>query len=317
MIPIEDIRAAQQAIKGKALRTPLVSLNYPEDEREIYLKLENLQPIGSFKLRGAINAFRLAPPEEIENGVLTASAGNWAQGVAWVARERSIPCTIIVPEHVPKTKLAAIERLGARHIGVPYDTWWQCMIERRFEGVDGLFLHPVEDEPVMAGNGTIAPEILEDLPDPDVVLIPWGGGGLASGIASGLRQLRPKTRVYGVEVDTAAPLAASFTAGEMTTVERKTSFVDGIGSGGMLPKMWALAQELLTGAFTASVEKIENAVRLVVERNRVVPEGAGACPVAVALSGRLDAQKIVCVVSGGNIDSDILAKILGGGNAVH
>ena len=317
MIPIEDIRAAQQAIKGKALRTPLVRLNYPEDELEIYLKLENLQPIGSFKLRGAINAFRLAPPEEIENGVLTASAGNWAQGVAWVARERSIPCTIIVPEHVPKTKLAAIECLGARHIGVPYDTWWQCMIERRFEGVDGLFLHPVEDEPVMAGNGTIAPEILEDLPDPDVVLIPWGGGGLASGIASGLRQLRPKTRVYGVEVDTAAPLAASFAAGEMTTVERKTSFVDGIGSGGMLPKMWPLAQELLTGAFTASVEEIENAVRLVVERNRVVPEGAGACPVAVALSGRLDAQKIVCVVSGGNIDSDILAKILGGGNAVH
>ncbi len=317
MIPIEDIRAAQQAIKGKALRTPLVRLNYPEDEREIYLKLENLQPIGSFKLRGAINAFRLAPPEEIENGVLTASAGNWAQGVAWVARERSIPCTIIVPEHVPKTKLAAIKRLGARHIGVPYDTWWQCMIERRFEGVDGLFLHPVEDEPVMAGNGTIAPEILEDLPDPDVVLIPWGGGGLASGIASGLRQLRPKTRVYGVEVDTAAPLVASFAAGEMTTVERKTSFVDGIGSGGMLPKMWPLAQELLTGAFTASVEEIENAVRLVVERNRVVPEGAGACPVAVALSGRLDAQKIVCVVSGGNIDSDILAKILGGGNAVH
>ncbi len=317
MIPIEDIRAAQHAIKGKALRTPLVRLNYPEDEREIYLKLENLQTIASFKLRGAINAFRLAPPEEIENGVLAASAGNWAQGVAWVARERSIPCTIIVPEHVPKTKLAAIERLGARHIGVPYDTWWQCMIERRFKGVDGLFLHPVEDEPVMAGNGTIAPEILEDLPDPDVVLIPWGGGGLASGIASGLRQLRPKTRVYGVEVDTAAPLAASFAAGEMTTVERKTSFVDGIGSGRMLPKMWPLAQELLTGAFTASVEEIENAVRLVVERNRVVPEGAGACPVAVALSGRLDAQKIVCVVSGGNIDSDILAKILGGDNAVH
>ena len=317
MIPIEDIRAAQQAIKGKALRTPLVRLNYPEDEREIYLKLENLQPIASFKLRAAINAFRLAPPEEIENGVLTASAGNWAQGVAWVARERSIPCTIIVPEHAPKTKLAAIERLGARHIGVPYDTWWQCMIERRFEGVDGLFLHPFEDEPVMAGNGTIAPEILEDLPDPDVVLIPWGGGGLASGIASGLRQLRPKTRVYGVEVDTAAPLAASFAAGEMTTVERKTSFVDGIGGGGLQPKMWPLAQELLKGAFTASVEEIENALRVVVERNRVVPEGAGACSVAVALSGRLDAQKIVCIVSGGNIDSDILAKILGGGNAVH
>ena len=321
MIPVDEIRAAQQAIRGKVLRTPLVRLNYPEDEREIYLKLENLQPIASFKIRGAINAFRLAPPEEIENGVFTASAGNWAQGVAWVARERNVSCTIIVPEHAPKTKLAAIERLGARHIGVPYDAWWQCMTERRFEGVDGLFLHPVEDEPVMAGNGTIALEILEDLPDPDVVLVPWGGGGLASGIASGLSQLRPETRVFGVEADTAAPLTASFAAGKMTKVERKTSFVDGIGSGGLLPKMWPLAQELLKGAFTASVEEIEKALRLVVERNRVVPEGAGACSIAVALSGHLsaqvDARKIVCIVSGGNIDSDILAKILGGGNAVH
>ena len=310
MIPIEDIRAAQKAIHGKALRTPLVRLNYAEDDREIYLKLENLQPIASFKIRGAINAFRLAPRGAFEKGVLTASAGNWAQGVAWVARERNIPCTIIVPEHAPKTKLRAIGRLGARYIGVPYDAWWQCMTERRFEGVEGLFLHPVEDEPVMAGSGTIALEILEDLPDPDAVLIPWGGGGLASGIASGLRQLRPETRVYGVEVDTAAPLTASFAAGEMTAVERKTSFVDGIGSGGLLPKMWPLAQELLNGTFTASVEAIESALRLVVERNRVVTEGAGACSVAVALSGEVDARKIVCIVSGGNIDSDVLGKIL-------
>ncbi len=310
MIPLEDIRAAQRAIQGKALRTPLVRLNYPEDAREIYLKLENLQPIASFKIRGAINAFRLADPAEIQKGVFTASAGNWAQGVAWVARERNIPCTIIVPEHAPETKLAAIERLGARHIGVPYEAWWQCMTERRFDGADGTFLHPVEDEPVMAGNGTIALEILEDLPEPDVVLIPWGGGGLASGIASGFRQLHPDSRVYGVEVETAAPLSASLTAGEMTSVERKPSFIDGIGSGGLLPKMWPLAQELLTGALTASVQDIENALRLVVERNRVVPEGAGACSVAVALSEKVDAQKIVCIVSGGNIDTDTLVKIL-------
>lgn len=317
MIPIEDIRAAQQAIAGKALRTPLVRLNYPENDAEIYLKLENLQPIASFKLRGAINAFRLAPPDELDKGVFTASAGNWAQGVAWVARERRLSCTIIVPDNAPKTKLAAIERLGARHIGVPYDAWWQCMTERRFQGVDGFFLHPVEDEAVMAGNGTIALEILEDLPDPDVVLTPWGGGGLSVGIASGLKQLRPQTRAFGVEVDTAAPLSASFAAGAMTKVDRKTSFIDGIGSGGLLPKMWPLAQELLAGAITASVEEIENALRLVVERNRVVPEGAGACSVAVALSGRVDAKKIVCIISGGNIDSDILARIIGGGLAVH
>lgn len=310
MIPLPDIRAAQRAILGKALRTPLVRLNYPEHKHEIYLKLENLQPIGSFKIRGAVNAFRLADPDEIQKGVLTASAGNWAQGVAWVARERNIPCTIIVPEQAPRTKLRAIERLGARHIGVPYEAWWQCMSERRFAGVEGTFLHPVEDEPVMAGNGTIALEILEDLPDPDAVLIPWGGGGLAAGIASGLRHLRAETRVYGVEVETAAPLAASWHAGEMRTVEREASFVDGIGSGGLLPKMWPLAQELLTGAVTASVNEIENALRIVVERNRVVPEGAGACAVAVALSEKVDARKTVCIISGGNIDTEILVKLL-------
>jgi len=312
VIPIAEIRAARKAIEGRALRTPLVRLNYPESSREIYLKLESLQPIASFKLRGAINAFRLAPPEEIAKGVFTASAGNWAQGIAWVAREKSIPCTIIVPDHAPKTKLAAIERLGARHIDVPYDAWWQCMTERRFDGVKGFFLHPVEDKPVMAGNGTIALELLEDLPDPDVVLVPWGGGGLSSGIASGLAQLRPETRVYGVEVETAAPLSASFSAGEMTQVERKPSFVDGIGSGGLLPKMWPLAQELLKGAFTASVAEVERALRLLVERNRVVAEGAGAVPVAVALGDKVEGEKIVCIVSGGNIDTEVLLKVLEG-----
>jgi len=312
MIPLADIESAREAIVGQAVRTPLVRLNYPESSLEIYLKLENLQPIGSFKIRGAINAFRLAANDELSKGVLTASAGNWAQGVAWVARESGIPCTIIVPEHAPKTKLAAIERLGAKHIGVPYERWWQCMTERSFEDVAGLFLHPVEDAPVMAGNGTIALEILEDLPDPDVVLIPWGGGGLATGIASGLAQARPATHCYGVEVETAAPLSASFGAGEMKTVERKPSFVDGIGSGGLLPKMWPFAQELLKGAATASVTEIEGAVRILLERNRVLAEGAGACPVAVALSGKVEAKKIVCIVSGGNIDSEILVKVLEG-----
>jgi len=312
MIPIDEIRRAQEALPGTALRTPLVRLNAPEVEHEIYLKLENLQPIASFKIRGAVNAFRLAPEAALAKGVFTASAGNWAQGVAWLARERQIPCTIVVPDHAPKTKLAAIERLGARHIAVPYERWWQCMTERRFDGIDGHFLHPVEDEPVMAGNGTIGLEIIEDLPDPDVVLIPWGGGGLASGIASALRQLRPETTCYGVEVETAAPLSASFAAGEMTPVERKASFVDGIGSGGLLPKMWPLAKELLRGALTATVAEVESAVRLVVERNRVVPEGAGAVAVAVARSGRIEARKIVCIVSGGNIDLDVLGRILRG-----
>lgn len=310
MIELSEIERAREAIAGKAVRTPLVRLNAPETSHEIYLKLENLQPIASFKIRGAINAFRVAPADELRRGVFTASAGNWAQGIAWVARERGVPCTIVVPEHAPETKLAAIERLGARYIPVPFDRWWRCMTERRFEGVEGLFLHPVEDEPVMAGSGTIALEILEDLPDPDVVLIPWGGGGLATGIASGFAQRAPRVRAYGVEVDTAAPLAASFAAGEMTTVERRSSFVDGIGSERLLPKMWPFAQELLKGAFTASVAEIADAVRLLAQRTRVIAEGAGAAPLAVALSGKVEAEKIICVVSGGNIDLDTLVRIL-------
>ncbi|HSF16375.1 MAG TPA: threonine/serine dehydratase [Vicinamibacteria bacterium] len=312
MVPIAAIERARVAISGLALRTPLVRLDYPESTRDIFLKLENLQPIASFKIRGAINAFRSVSDAEIRTGVLTASAGNWAQGVAWAARERGVPCTIIVPDTAPRTKLAAIERLGARHVRVPFDRWWQCLAERRFPGVEGRFFHPVEDEPVMAGNGTIGLEILDDLPDADAVVIPWGGGGLATGIASALAQRASRIRVYGAEVDTAAPLTASLAKGEMTSVERRPSFVDGIGSERLLPKMWPFAQSLLSGAFTASTGEIATAIRLLVERNRVVAEGAGACALAVALSGQIDVRRIVCILSGGNIDTHVLAGILAG-----
>jgi threonine dehydratase len=210
------------------------------------------------------------------------------------------------------TKLAAIERLGARYVKAPFDLWWKCMTERRFEGVKGRFFHPVEDDPVMAGNGTIALEILEDLPQVEAVVVPWGGGGLASGIASGLRQLQPQVEIHAAEVETAAPLTPSLDAGEVRRVERKASFVDGIGSTTLLPKMWPLARNLLTDAHTASVAEVAAAVRLLVERARVVAEGAGASSVAVALSGKVTASKIVCIVSGGNIDTEVLRKILSG-----
>jgi threonine dehydratase len=312
MIPLVDIEAARDAIRGKAVRTPLVRLNYPEAEKDIYLKLENLQPIGSFKIRGAANAFSRVERSELAEGVLTASAGNWAQGLAWAAREAGVPATIIVPEDAPATKLAAIERLGARYVKAPFDRWWQCMTERRFEGVKGRFFHPVEDDPVMAGNGTIALEILEDLPGVEAVVVPWGGGGLASGIASGFRQLRPAVEVYASEVETAAPLTPSLDAGEVKRVTRTASFVDGIGSTTLLPKMWPLARDLLADAHTARLPEIAAAVRLLVERNRVVAEGAAASSVAVALSGKIQARKIACIVSGGNIDTDVLRRILAG-----
>ena len=312
MISLNDFREARVAISGELAPTPLVRLNAPDSKQKIYLKLENLQPVGSFKVRGAINAFRSAPVEIFRKGVLTASAGNWAQGVAWVAREKEIPCTIIVPEGAPATKIAAIERLGAEYISVPYDRWWRCMENRHFEGLPGYFLHPFEDEPVMAGNGTIAFELVEDLPSVDVVLVPWGGGGLAVGIAAAFRMLGSEARVFGVEVETAAPLTASFAADRMVSLERKPSFVDGIGSGRLLPNMWELAQEFIDSSFTASVEEVKSALRLIFERNHVVAEGAGACALAVALSGEIDAEHIVCIVSGGNIDVDVFSAILEG-----
>ncbi len=312
MILLEEIRRAREVIAGTAVRTPLLRLNAPEAPAEIYLKLECLQPIGSFKLRGAYNAIRQAEPGELGGGVVTASAGNMAQGVAWAARELGVPATIVVPEHAPETKLAAIERLGGRAIKVPFDRWWQAIEESRFPGVEGLFVHPVQDERVMAGNGTIGLEILEDLPDPDLVLIPWGGGGLTVGIASAIKALRPETRVCPVEPETAAPVAATLAAGSPQEVEYRPSFVDGAGSRRLLPKMWSLAQGLIDGSFTASLKETAGAVRLLAERNRVIAEGAGALPVAVALSGRAGSGKIVCVVSGGNIDFSTLTRILAG-----
>ncbi len=319
---------------GAAVRTPLMRLNvgasphaggagraipaFETSEHapaEIYLKLENLQPIGSFKIRGAANAMSLMSREELARGVLTASAGNMAQGVAWNARRLGIPCTVIAPDTAPDTKIQAVERLGGRVIKVPFDRWWQTFTDRSYPGIDAAFVHPFSDDRVMAGNGTIGLEIVEDLPDVDTVLIPWGGGGLASGIATALRALKPSVRIFGVEAETATPLAASLRAGTVQVVDYTPSFVDGIGSKTVMADMLQLAQELLDGAKAASLESIAAAVRLLAERNRVIAEGAAACSLAVALSGQVGAGKIVCVISGGNIDASTLTKILAGNSS--
>ena len=283
-----------------------------DSEASIYLKLENLQPIGSFKLRGAGNAMALAAPETLGQGVYTASAGNMAQGVAWNARESEVPCTVIAPDHAPQTKLDAIRRLGASVVQVPFDRWWQTLIDRSYPGMDGLFIHPVSDPAVIAGNGTIGLEILEDLPDVDSVVVPYGGGGLSTGIASAIKALKPDTRIFAAEVETAAPLAASFAAGEPRTVDYMPSFVDGIGGKGVLPEMWDLSRTLLAGSLVVSLRQIAEAVKLLVERNRVVAEGAGAASVAAALTGKAGSGTVVCIVSGGNIDIAKLCGILEG-----
>ena len=288
-------------------------LHVDEAPAEIYLKLETLQPINSFKIRGAYNAMALAPPDELAAGVLTTSAGNMAQGVGWAARELGIPFTVIVPDHAPDTKLAAIERLGGTFVKVPFDRWWQALEERSYPGVEGFFVHPVEDEPVMAGNGTIGLEILEDLPDVDTIIVPWGGGGLFTGIASAVKALRPETSMRVVELETSAPLTASVAAGEPREIDYKPSFVDGAGARAILPKMWGLGRPLLDGTDVVTLDETAAAVRLLAERVRVVAEGAGALAVASALSGRAGrANKVVAIVSGGNIDSSVLRTILAG-----
>ena len=311
-IPLADVYAARDRLRGIATRTPLVRLNVDDAPCEIHLKLENLQPIGSFKLRGAANAMGLATPVQLKRGVYTASAGNMAQGVAWSARRLGVPCTVIVPEHAPATKLAAIARLGGRVVKVPFDAWWQVLMTHEYPGMDGLFIHPVSDPAVMAGNGTIGLEILDDLPDVSAVIVPYGGGGLSCGIASALRAVAPDVPVYACEVDTAAPLAAALSACAIQQVNYTPSFVDGIGGKSVLAEMWPLAQELLRASLVVSLEAVATAVRLLAERNRVIAEGAGAASVAAALTGSAGGGKVVCIVSGGNIDLAKFTRILSG-----
>jgi threonine dehydratase len=297
------------------VRTPLVRLHHEDIPAgtEIYCKLELLQPINSFKIRGATNAILQAPESQRAKGLVTASAGNMAQGVAWAARELGLSATIAVPEHAPEAKLAAIDRLGGRVLKLPYQDWWNVIVTSQVDGVDGLFVHPVQDEGVMAGNGTIGLEILEDLPDPDAVVIPYGGGGLIVGIASAIKALRPQTRIYAAEPATGAALAAAIDAGEPVDVDYEPSFVDGAGSRRVLDSMWPRVRPLVDGAFAVPIDDAAAAIRTLAERIRVLAEGAGALAPAAALAGRAGTGKIVCIVSGGNINLAKLAEILTGG----
>ena len=311
-IPLEEIRAARERLAGTLLRTPLVRLNLDDAPAEIYLKLENLQAIGSFKMRGAGNAMLLAGRDALAEGVYTASAGNMAQGVAWYARRMGVPCSVVVPDHAPDAKLTAIRRLGATIVKVPFAEWMNVLKVRRYTGLSGYFVHPVSDVAVMAGNGTIGLEILEDLPDVDVVLVPFGGGGLSAGIASAVRAVRPQTRILACEVETAAPFAAALAAGAPREITYTPSFVDGIGAPFVLPEMWPRLAGLLDGSLVMALADVAAAIRLLVERNHVIAEGAGATPVAAAVAGKAGGGKVVCVVSGGNIDLAKLRSILAG-----
>lgn len=311
-IPLAEIEAARSRIADAAIRTPLIRLEVANAPCEVWLKLENLQPIGSFKIRGAANAMALADPGALAGGVYTASAGNMAQGVAWNALRLGVPCRVLVPDTAPATKLDAISRLGGTSIPLPFDEWWAVLRNHGHPDESGFFIHPVSDPAVIAGNGTVGLEILEDLPDVDAIIAPFGGGGLSCGIASAVKAHRPDVPVYAAEVETAAPLAASLEAGEPVDIDRIPTFVDGIGGKGILPEMWPLASALLDGALVMSLEEICEAIGLLVTRARVVAEGAGAASVAAALCGAAGGGKVAAVVSGGNLEPQDLGTILDG-----
>jgi len=304
LIPLDEIRRARERIGDGVLRTPLAPFG---TDGRIWLKLECLQPIGCFKLRGALSAVRAASRAEIEAGIVTASAGNMGQGVAWAAREVGVAARVIVPAEAPRAKLDRIEALGAELVPVSHEEWWQAMVDRGRDGVEGFFVHPVADEAVMAGNGTIGLELAEDAADFDTVVIPWGGGGLTTGIASAVKALRPDVRVVTAEPETGAPLAAAFAAGEPREIEFEPSWVDGAGGRALLPGMWERAQELVDEAVAVPLAEVEEALRLLASCAHIVAEGAGALALATAL--RRD-DRCVCIVSGGNIDLPVYAGIV-------
>jgi threonine dehydratase len=312
---LDEIRAAQRRIAGAAVRTPLVRLDVDDAPAEIYLKLECLQPIRSFKMRGAYNAMaKLAEtdPAALADGVWTASAGNMAQGVAFAARQLGVPCSVVVPDTAPETKIAAVRRYGGEVIKVSVADWLQIFRSRQREGMTGLFVHPYSDPDVMAGNGVAGLEILEDLPEVEAVVVPWGGGGLCCGIAAAIRQLKPETKIYAGEVETGAPLAPSLAAGEPVEVTYTPNFVDGIGAPFVNAEMFELARQLVDGSLVVDLSATADAMRVIIERNRVVPEGAGAVAVAAARAGMAGGGKVVCLVSGGNVDFGRLVTVLQG-----
>jgi threonine dehydratase len=311
-ISIDTIRAAADVVYDAAVRTPIVPFLAEPGGPEIYLKLETLQPIGSFKIRGAWNALRQLPRDAMRDGVWTVSAGNAAQGVALAARTAGVPCSVMVMDTAPETKLQAIQRLGAEIVPATHDECWRTVEAHGSPRMRGRFIHPFDDDGFIAGNGTAGLEIVEDLPDVDAVVAPLGGGGLLAGVAAALSQLRPETRVFAAEPETAAPFDASLKAGCASRFDAwQPSFVDGAGGPSVLPTMWPLLQRLVESSIVVSLKDVAAAMKLTAERVHVIAEGAAGCAIAAALSGRVPGKKIVAIVSGGNIDLAKFARLTG------
>lgn len=310
-VTIDEIRAARERIKNVIVRTPLVRLLHSAPVPEVWLKLETLQPINAFKIRGAANAVAMLSPDERAKGVWTISAGNAGQGVAYAARQAGVPCTVVTIETAPETKVERMRNLGARLVKAPFDACWKAMDDRQFPGVEGTFVHPFDDHNFVAGNATIGLEILEDLPNVKTVIAAIGGGGLISGVGSGIRHLAPDVQILGAEPETAAPGAKSFAAGSPQVFDEwQASFVDGAGGKSIFPRMWERMNGIVDGSIVVTLDEVKRAMKVVAEKVRVIVEGAGALPIAAALSGKVTEGPIVAVVSGGNIDLKKFAEIV-------
>ena len=310
-IRLSEIQEARKRIAQTIVRTPLIRLDLGPDFPDIRLKLENLQPINAYKLRGAANAVALLPDSQRQRGVWTISAGNAGQGVAYAARQAGVPCAVVVIETAPKSKLERMEALGAKLIPVPYDVAWQALEERSFPGAEGTFVHPFDDDNFIAGHGTMGLEILEDAPDAAAVIASIGGGGLITGVGSAIKALKPETKVFGVEPETAAPAALSFEKGSPQAFTNwKASFVDGAGGQSMFPRMWERMKPVVDGYIVVSLDETKNAMRLMAEKARVIAEGAGTLPLAAALTERAGKGPIVAIVSGGNIDLNKFCELV-------
>ena len=311
-ITLDEIRAARTRIAGTIARTPLVRLELGPGQPDIRLKLENLQPINAYKLRGAANAVALLPESERRRGVWTISAGNAGQGVAYAARQAGVPCTVVVIETAPASKIERMRALGARLVPVPHEVAWKALEERAYAGVEGAFVHPFDDHDFIAGHGTMGLEILEDAPDTVAVIAGIGGGGLVAGVGSALKALNPAIKVWGVEPETAAPTARSLEMGSPQVFEGwQASFVDGAGGRSVFPRMWERMKPVLDGCIVVSLEQTRQAMRLLAEKSRVIAEGAGALSVAAALTGKAGQGPIVAIVSGGNVDLKKFCELIG------
>jgi threonine dehydratase len=310
-IDLAAIREARQRIEKTIVRTPLVRLELGAGSPDVRLKLENLQPINAYKLRGAANAVALLSESERKHGVWTISAGNAGQGVAYAARQAGVPCAVVVIETAPESKMERMRALGAKLIPVPYDVAWKALEERSFPGAEGTFVHPFDDHNFIAGHGTMGLEILEDAPDTAAVIASIGGGGLITGVGSAIKALKPEIKVFGVEPETAAPAALSFKMGSPQVFKDwKASFVDGAGGQSMFPRMWERMKPLVDDYMVVSLKETKEAMRLMAEKMRIISEGAGALPVAAALTGKAGKGPVVAIVSGGNIDLDKFCELI-------